>query len=68
MLLNAVAPRDSGWQLSLEFDDLAQRQAYMVRLSLSGPVAEIRVAPLYRAKTTTGRWIDVVYVRYGEER
>lgn len=68
MLLKAVAPRDSGWQLSLEFDELSQLQSYMVRLSQGGPVAEIRVAPLYRAKTPAGRWVDVVYVRYEPTR
>lgn len=68
MQLKAVAPRDSGWQLSLEFDDLPQLQSYMVRLSQEGPVAEIRVAPLYRAKTPAGRWIDVVYVRYEQAK
>lgn len=64
MLLRGVAPRDSGWQLSLEFEELSQLHEFMVRLSQSGPVAEIKVAPLYRARTTTGRWTDVVYVRY----
>jgi hypothetical protein len=36
----------------------------MERLSHAGPVAEIKILPLYRAKTTDGHWTDVVYVRY----
>jgi hypothetical protein len=64
MLLRAVAPRDSGWHLSLEFEELSQLAQFMERLSQSGPVAELKVLPLYRAKTTNGHWIDVVYVRY----
>lgn len=64
MLVRAVAPRDSGWHLSLEFEELSQLAQYMERLSQSGPVAELKVLPLYRAKTTNGHWIDVVYVRY----
>jgi len=64
MLLRAAAPRDSGWHLSLEFAERHHLESFMVRLSQSGPVAELRILPLYRAKTTTGRWTDVVYVRY----
>lgn len=62
--IRAVAPRDSGWHLSLEFEELPQLVRYMEKLSHSGPVAELKVLPLYRAKTTNGHWIDVVYVRY----
>lgn len=62
--LRAVAPRDSGWHLSLEFEELPQLVQYMESLSHSGPVAELKILPLYRAKTTNGHWIDVVYVRY----
>lgn len=64
MLLRGVAARGDGWQLSLEFDELYQLGQFMERLSGSGPVAEINIAPLYRARTTTGRWTDVVYVRF----
>jgi len=64
MLLRAVAPRDSGWHLSLEFEALPQLERFMERLSQAGPVAEIKILPLYRAKTTDGHWTDVVYVRY----
>ncbi|MEP7384682.1 MAG: hypothetical protein ABI910_23630 [Gemmatimonadota bacterium] len=64
MLLRAVAPRDSGWHLSLEFDEMPQLQQFLVRLSRSGPVADIREAPQYRARSTNGRWSDVVYVRF----
>jgi hypothetical protein len=64
MLARAVAPRDSGWHVSLEFEELWQLTDFMNRLSQSGPVAELKVLPLYRARTTNGRWIDVVYVRY----
>lgn len=66
MLAKAVAPRDSGWHVSLEFEEPWQLEQFMVRLSQSGPVAELKVLPLYRAKTTNGHWIDVVYVRYAE--
>lgn len=62
--IRAVAPRDSGWHLSLEFEELPQLAHFMEKLSHSGPVAELKVLPLYRAKTTNGHWIDVVYVRY----
>lgn len=62
--LRAVAPRDSGWHLSLEFEERPQLVQYMESLSHSGPVAELKILPLYRAKTTNGHWIDVVYVRY----
>lgn len=64
MLVRAVAPRDSGWHLSLEFEEMPQLVTFMERLTQSGPVAEVKVLPLYRAKTTNGHWIDVVYVRY----
>ena len=68
MLLRGVTPRDSGWHLSLEFGELPQLDRFLVRLAQSGEVAEIHVAPLYRARSTEGRWIDVVYVRYRKER
>jgi hypothetical protein len=68
ILLRAAAPRDSGWHLSLEFEDLPQLEHLLVRLSQSGPVTEIRMAPLDRARTPNGRLVDVVYVRYERER
>ncbi len=64
MLLRGVGPRDDGWHLSLEFAELYQLEQFMERLRGSGPVAELRVAPLYRTKTTQGRWTDVVFIRY----
>ncbi|MBC7898392.1 MAG: hypothetical protein H7066_23425 [Cytophagaceae bacterium] len=64
MLLKAVSPRDSGWHLSVEFPELPVLERFMVGLSQSGPVAEVRILPHYRAKTTQGQWVDVVYVRY----
>ncbi len=63
MLLLAVAPHDSGWRLSLEFEELRQLREFLLRLSQSGLVAELREAPHYRARSTNGRWSDVVYVR-----
>ena len=68
MLLRAVSPRDSGWHLSLEFEELPQLESFLVRLSQSGSVDQIREAPHYRARSTNGRWIDVVYVRYATRR
>jgi hypothetical protein len=64
MLLLGVGPTQGGWHLSLEFDELYQLEQYMVRLQGSGPVAELRVAPLFRTKMTTGRTTDVVFIRY----
>jgi hypothetical protein len=64
MLVRGVTPRDSGWHLSIEFAERAQVDEFMDRLAQSGPVAELRVVPLYRARMTTGTWTDVVYVRY----
>lgn len=64
MLLLGVGPRDEGWHLSLEFEELYQLDQFMERLKGTGPVQELRVAPLYRTKTTQGRWTDVVFIRY----
>ncbi len=64
MLLQGVGPNANGWHLSVEFDELHQLEAYMTRLNGSGPVAELRIAPLYRTRTTQGRWTDVVFIRY----
>lgn len=66
MQLRAVAPRDSGWHLSLEFEELSQLARFMTHLGQAAPVAELRVAPLYRAKNERGHWIDVVHVRFEE--
>lgn len=66
MQLRGVGRRGEGWHLSLEFNDLSQLQALMVQLVETGPVAKVEIAPLYRAKTPTGRWTDVVYVQYAE--
>ena len=64
MLLRGVSSRDAGWHLSLEFDELYQLEQFMQRVAGSGPVAELKVAPLYRTRTTTGCMTDVVFVRY----
>ncbi len=64
MLLRGVSSRDAGWHLSLEFDEPYQLTQFMDRLSGSGAVAEMKVAPLYRTRTTTGRTTDVVFIRY----
>lgn len=64
MLLRGVGPTQGGWHLSLEFDELNQLEQFMERVAGSGPVAELKVAPLYRARTTTGRTTDVVFIRY----
>ncbi|HEX4931769.1 MAG TPA: hypothetical protein VFV33_01240, partial [Gemmatimonadaceae bacterium] len=64
MLVRAVAPRDSGWHLSLEYESNPQLVEFMERLSQSGPVAEIRHESLYRGRMPSGRWTTVVYVRY----
>jgi hypothetical protein len=64
MLLRGVGLTQGGWHLSLEFDELYQLEQFMERLAGSGPVAELKVAPLYRTQTTTGRITDVVFIRY----
>ena len=64
MLLRGVSPRGNGWHLSLEFDEPYQVEQFMERLAGSGPVAELKVAPLYRTRLTTGRMTDVVFIRY----
>ena len=64
MLLRGVSSRGAGWHLSVEFDELYQLEQFMERLQGSGPVAELKVAPLYRTRTTTGRMTDVVFIRY----
>ena len=64
MQLLGVGPTQGGWHLSVEFDELYQLEQYMAQLLGSGPVAELKVAPLFRAKTATGRITDVVFIRY----
>ncbi len=64
MLLRGVSSRDAGWHLSLEFDEPYQLTQFMERLAGSGAVAEMKVAPLYRTRTTRGRMTDVVFLRY----
>jgi hypothetical protein len=64
VLLRGVGRNGNGFHLSVEFEEMYQLEQFMERVSGSGPVAEIRIAPLYRAKTTQGRWTDVVFVRY----
>ena len=63
-LVRAVAPRDSGWHVSVEYEEHAQLVDFMERLSQSGPVARIRHESLYRGRLPTGRWTTVVYVQY----
>ncbi len=68
-LVRAVAPRDSGWHVSVQYDEQPQLVEFMVNLSQSGPVAQIRHESLYRGRTTDGKWTTVVYVQYeGEKR
>ena len=68
-LARAVAPRDSGWHVSLQYDGNPQLVEFMERLSQSGPVAELRHESLYRGRTPDGKWTTVVYVRYeGDKR
>ncbi len=64
MLLRGVSSRGAGWHLGLEFDELYQLEQFMQRMAGSGPVAELKVAPLYRTRTTTGRTTDVLFIRY----
>ncbi len=64
MLLRGVGPRDVGWHLRLEFAELYQLEQFVERRKGSGPEQELRVAPLYRTKTTQGRWTAVVFIRY----
>lgn len=64
MLVLAVAPRDSGWHISLEYEAESQIPAYMVRLAQSGPTMAIRQDKLYRGRTSSGRMTGVVWVRF----
>lgn len=64
LIVRAVSPRDSGWHVSVEFEELPQLQRFMDRLSTAGPIAELKVLPLYRARNERRHWIDVVYVRF----
>lgn len=64
--LLAVAPRDSGWSLSIEYDDDAQLPGFLVDLQQSGPVVEIRRDKLVRGITPEGRKTGAVYVRWSE--
>lgn len=64
MLVLAVAPRDSGWHISLEYEREDQILPYMDRLQQSGPVTAIQHDKLYRGRTPTGRLTTVVWVRF----
>lgn len=68
MLVRAVAPRDSGWHVSVQYEDNPQLVEFLERLSQSGPVAQIRHESLYRGRTPEGKWTTVVYVQYEGER
>ncbi|WP_461412601.1 hypothetical protein [Gemmatimonas sp.] len=63
MLIKGVGRSQGGFNISLEFDELWQLEQFMTRFQGTGPVEEIAVAPLYRARTTDGHWTDVVWVR-----
>ncbi|MFN8581624.1 MAG: hypothetical protein U0163_11695 [Gemmatimonadaceae bacterium] len=66
MRLRGVLPQERGWHVSVEMVDTLQLKRYMTRLSESGSVTEVRIAPLYRSKTPDGRWYDVVFVRFAD--
>lgn len=63
MLLRGVAKRDDGWQLSVEFAQDADLDAFVARLADAANVHEVRVLPSYRGRMSNGRWSDVVFVR-----
>lgn len=66
VLLRGVGRQSDGFHLSVEFEEPHQLQGFIARLSGSGPVDEIRIAPLSSGKTTKGTWTDVVYVRFAK--
>lgn len=66
VLLQGVGRQADGFHLSVEFEEPHQLQGFIARLGGSGPVDEIRIAPLSSGKTTKGTWTDVVYVRFAK--
>jgi hypothetical protein len=66
--LLAVAPRDSGWALSIEYDDEAQLPGFLVALQESGPVVEVRRDGLVRGITPERRKTGAVYVRWQQHQ